>query len=96
MKTLATAFALAVLATSVGPAGAQTGAASQTEVGPDTIIQAQWGRPPWAACRRWDRRTGRCLDRAWRGRPWRTWYGRPTCGPGHRWWIDRWGRWRRC
>jgi hypothetical protein len=96
MKMLATAFALAVLATSVGPAGAQTGAAAQPEVRPDTIEHAQWGRPPWAACRRWDPRTGRCFDRSWRGRPWRSWYGRPTCGPGHRWWIDRRGRWRRC
>jgi hypothetical protein len=94
MKMLATAFALAVLATSVGPAGAETGVAAQAEVRPDTIDQVQWGRPPWARCRVWV--NGVCRDRGWRGRNWRAWYGRPTCGPGHRWWIDRRGRWRRC
>jgi len=97
MKRLATALVLASLAASVGPAGAaQTGAASQPEVRPDTIVQAQWGRPPWAACRRWDPRRGVCRDPSWRSRAWRSWWGRSTCGPGHRWWIDRRGHWRRC
>jgi hypothetical protein len=94
MKRLAIALALASLAASVGPAGARTAAASQPEVRPDTLIDAQWGRPPWAACRRW--RRGVCWDAGWRGRNWQAWSGRPTCGPGHRWWIDRRGRWRRC
>jgi hypothetical protein len=96
MKRLAIALALASLAASVGPAGARTEAASAPEVRPDTIIHAQWGRPPWSACVRWNARTRVCLDRGWRGRPWRSWYGRRTCGPRHGWWIDSRGRWRRC
>ena len=95
MKRLAIALALASLAASVGPAGAQTAAASQPEVRPDTLIHVQ-GRPPWAACRRWDARTLVCRDPGWRGRNWRAWSGRSTCGRGHGWWIDRRGRWRRC
>lgn len=96
MKMLATALAAASLAASVGPAGAQISTASQPEVRPDTVVHAQWGRPPWAACRRWDVRRGICLDAAWRGRNWRAWSGRGACRAGHRWWLDSRGRWRRC
>ena len=96
MKVLATAFALATLAAPVGPAVAQSAAASQPEVRPDTIVDIQWGRPPWAACGRWDARRGFCRDPGWRGRNWRAWWGRSTCGRGHGWWLDRRGRWRRC
>jgi hypothetical protein len=90
-KALILSLALATSA----PAGIAGAAQAQSEVRPDTITQIRAG-PPWAACRRWDARTGRCLDRSWRSRRWRAWYGRPTCGPGHMWWIDSRGRWRRC
>jgi hypothetical protein len=93
---LTVGLAIASLAASVSIAVPQTSAASLPEVRPDTLTLVQRG-PPWAACRRWDSRRRVCLDSGWRNRHWRSWYGRNTCRVrGHGWWIDRWGRWRRC
>jgi hypothetical protein len=95
-KLLTLGLAIASLSASAAGAGA---AALQPvpEVRPDTLTHVQRGPPPpWAACRRWDRRTGMCLDASWRGRHWRGWSGRRSCRFGHGWWIDSWGRWRRC
>lgn len=89
---IAVALAVATLATTGVAAHAGTAA---PEVRPDTVIHVQ-ARPPWPNCRRWDSRTVVCRDPAWRGRNWRGWYGRSTCRRGHGWWIDKWGRWRRC
>jgi hypothetical protein len=92
-KMLAAALAVASLTASA--AGAQAVLGAQPEVRPDTLVRVQ-GRPPWAACVRWDARTLVCRDASWRGRNWRAWYGRSTCRRGHGWWIDNRGRWRRC
>jgi len=95
-KMLTLGLAIAALAASAGVAAPQTGAAPLPEVRPDTLTLVQRG-PPWPACRSWDRRTGFCRDPGWRHRSWRSWYGRHSCRwRGHGWWIDNWGRWRRC
>jgi hypothetical protein len=91
------ALAVASATASVSSAGAQTSAALLPEVRSDTLTLVVRHGPPWAACRRWDSRTGRCLDASWGRRSWRSWYGRGTCRVrGHGWWIDTRGRWRRC
>jgi hypothetical protein len=95
MRNTLIAIGLAVASLTASAAAAHAGA-PVPEVRPDTIVHVQGPPPPWAACRRWDRRRGICLDPAWRGRNWRSWHGRRTCRFGHRWWIDSWGRWRRC
>ena len=90
-------LAIASLTASSGVAVAQTGAAPLPEVRQDTLTLVRRGGPPWTACRRWDRRRRICLDSSWSRRHWRSWYGRNTCRVrGHGWWIDTWGRWRRC
>jgi hypothetical protein len=93
--TLTVGLAILMLSASNG-AGAMI--APHPDLRPDTITKAQWGAPPWAACRRWDSRFQRCLDPGWgRHRHWRTWQGRRSCNfRGHGWWIDNRGRWRRC
>ncbi len=93
-KMLTIGLACTSLAASADVAGAA--AAAESEVRPDTLIQVQGRPPPWAACTRWDRHTMVCRDPGWRGRNWRSWYGQRSCRRGHGWWIDNWGRWRRC
>ena len=87
-KTLIAALAFASLS---APAGLAT---ADPEVRPDTLTHVQG--PPWASCVRWDRHTHVCRDVGWRGRSWRGWSGRRSCRRGRGWWIDNWGRWRRC
>jgi len=96
-KMVTLGLAIASLMATANVASSQT-AASRPEVRPDTLDLVVWvAHPPWPACHRWDRRTGVCLDSSWRTRHWRAWYGRSTCRVrGHGWWIDAWGRWRRC